>query len=182
MAVGVGVGFGVVGTTGFDSSHYETLKACAVTSPVLIASNFSLGINLLDCLLFQVAKTLPPGFQIEIVEEHHKGKLDAPSGTAEMLAHTACLARSLNPETCIQRGRAGRSETPREDEVVGIHAVRGGTITGTHTVIFAGPQEVIRFIHEAQSPEIFARGALRAVKWITLMPAGWYTMENVLLG
>jgi len=171
----------VVATTGLGETRLASLRVLSGSVPVLVSNNFSLGVNVMNAVLAKMAKALPPYFQIEIVEAHHGRKLDAPSGTARMLAQTVCQSREWNPELAISVGRqAGRSESPRLDEQVVIHSLRAGSIAGDHTVLFAGPSETLCLEHHAQSPQVFAEGALATVKWIAGKPAGWYTMDQML--
>ncbi len=171
----------VVATTGLGETRLASLRVLSEKVPVLVSNNFSLGVNVMNAVLARMAKALPPHFQAEIVEAHHGRKLDAPSGTAKMLAQTICQSRGWDPELAISVGRqAGRSESPRLDEQVVIHSLRAGNIAGDHSVLFAGPSETLCLEHHAQSPQVFAEGALATVKWIAGKPAGWYTMSQML--
>lgn len=157
----------VVATTGHTAQELALLKDAAQTLPIFHSQNLSLGVNILTELVRHTAAALD-GFDIEIVEKHHKNKLDAPSGTALMLADAAASAR----------GRASDGENPESG--IGIHSVRGGTIVGEHEVIFAGSNEVITLTHSASSREIYAEGALRAAAYIVGKPAGLYDMRTLL--
>ncbi|WP_286078920.1 4-hydroxy-tetrahydrodipicolinate reductase [Faecalibaculum rodentium] len=163
----------VEGTTGFDPSHTEQLRAASVTRPVFYASNYSLGVAVLQKLASDAAKMLR-GFDIEIVETHHNRKADAPSGTA------LSLLDAVDPESSFDRvyGRHGRPG-PRTREI-GIHAIRGGTVAGDHDVIFFGPDEVVRLSHHAGSREIFVNGALKAAEFLQKQQPGLYTMDELL--
>lgn len=164
----------VIATTGHDEAELELIKNASKEIPVLKSGNMSLGINLLMALTRKAAQLLP-GFDIEIVEEHHKKKLDAPSGTAKMLAEAAAKARGGGT---IIYDRHSRREERGEDEI-GISSVRGGSIVGEHQVIFAGDNEVIRLSHSASSRELFATGALTAAEFISKSNPGYYTMEDI---
>lgn len=178
----------VIGTTGLTDEQKREISYCSARIPIFIASNFSLGVAALNYLVGKAAEILPFDFQAEIVEMHHKGKKDAPSGTAKMLAQTISVSpsRQLCSPYKIVCGRSGISETSRLNNEVGIAVVRGGSIPGDHTVIFAGEQERVELSHFAQSREVFARGAFLAVKWIIDKPPssttenGFYGMNDLL--
>ncbi|OGY46564.1 MAG: 4-hydroxy-tetrahydrodipicolinate reductase [Candidatus Buchananbacteria bacterium RIFCSPHIGHO2_01_FULL_44_11] len=172
----------IIGTTGLEEHHGVMLFVYSKDIPVLPASNFSLGVAVQRRLIALAASMLPVEYQPEVVDKHHAKKLDAPSGTAMMLAKTICEARQWDPATAIQCGRVGRSQGPRANEIVGIQTLRAGTISGTHEVTFAGPGEVVEINHVAQTPDIFAQGALAAVKWIIGKAPGVYSIDNVLEG
>lgn len=169
----------VIGTTGLGFADLAAIHRLRKQIAVIQTCNFSQGVAVFAKTIRQIASALPPDYHAEIVEEHHFKKLDAPSGTAFMLAQAICAARGLRPEKAIQCGRSGRSGGVRPNDIVGIQSVRGGSIAGIHEVIFAGQGETLRFRHEAGDPDVFARGALAAVKWIAGKPAGLYTMEDV---
>lgn len=170
----------VLATTGLSPEQLSSLRQASQQAPIIQADNFSLGITIFARQLGQIAASLPGSYHVEIVEEHHFRKLDAPSGTALMLARVICQARGFDPAKAIQCGRSGRSDGVRPNGIIGIQAVRGGSIAGIHEVIFAGENETLRFRHEAKGPEVFAQGALTAVKWIIGKAPGWYTMAQVL--
>ena len=170
----------VIGTTGLNAECLAGLMRFSTKIPIIQANNFSLGIALLQSVVRKVAYVLPPEFQIEIVEKHHKNKLDSPSGTAIMLGETVCGSRKLDPKTSIECGRSGRSDSIRSDDVVGIQVVRGGSVAGEHEVGFYGPSENLLFSHQALSPEVFVQGALTACRWIVGKRPGMYTMAQVL--
>jgi 4-hydroxy-tetrahydrodipicolinate reductase len=165
----------VICTTGLDGEAESLLNDAASRIPVLRGANMSLGINLLASLLKKITATLADaGFDIEIIEKHHRNKLDSPSGTALFLADAA---NDSNSFTYIFDRSLRRA--PRPANEIGISAVRGGTMTGEHEVIFAGADEVITFSHQALSRNIFATGALSAAKFIYGRPAGLYDMQDV---
>lgn len=168
----------VLCTTGLSEAQLEMVMEASGKIPVLRSANMSLGINLLMELLGKAASVLAEeGFDIEIVEKHHRHKLDAPSGTALALADA--MNETLGGAYSYETNRASKREE-RPDQVIGISAVRGGTITGEHEVIFAGMDEVITFSHTAYSREIFAKGALAAAKFLAGQDAGLYNMSDVI--
>lgn len=168
----------VLCTTGLTDLQKEHVKRAAAQTAVLQSANMSLGVNLFLKLLPGVSKTLKPaGFDIEIVESHHRRKLDAPSGTAIALADAMNTDRSDRFNYAYDR--SGRHEK-RPDGEIGISSVRGGTIPGTHDVIFAGEDEVLTFTHQAYSRAIFAKGAIAAAKFLDGRPAGLYSMQDVI--
>jgi 4-hydroxy-tetrahydrodipicolinate reductase len=151
----------VIGTTGHSQAQRGTIEEAARSLPIVLASNFSVGVNVLFWLTRKAAERFGDDFSAEIVEAHHKTKKDAPSGTAKTLAELLKAARKIENEIPIQ-------------------SIREGDVVGEHTVIFSGPEERLELTHRAASREIFARGALRAAKWIMGKPAGLYTMQDVL--
>lgn len=166
----------VIAATGYSEDDLKFIDECANKIAIFKTANFSLGVNLLVKLVKQAAEALGEGFDIEIIEKHHNQKVDAPSGTALMLADSANSA--FEDEKNYLYGRAG-SVGKRKNEI-GIHAVRGGTIVGEHEVMFAGEDEIITLSHSARSKKVFAAGAIKAAKWIVGRPAGKYDMTNVL--
>lgn len=166
----------VICTTGLDEGHKKLLHELSETAPVFISANMSLGINVLVNLARQTAKLLYPEFDIEIIEAHHNQKLDAPSGTAMMLAEEIKdeLARPM--DFCFDRSQVRQKRGATE---IGLHAVRGGNITGDHTVLFAGPEETLELKHHAHSRAVFARGALSAAQFMAGKPAGLYSMKQL---
>jgi 4-hydroxy-tetrahydrodipicolinate reductase len=169
----------VIGTTGHSPDQIETLYAASSDAPILLAPNFSVGVNLLFWLTQRTASVLGSEFDTEIVELHHRLKKDAPSGTARRLAEMIAEARDLDYATAGRHGRKGIvGERPPNE--IGIHAMRGGDIVGEHTVHFAGPGERIELTHRATNRAIFANGALRAAAWLLSQPAGWYDMQDAL--
>jgi len=169
----------LIGTTGFAAELTEPeLDAAASEIPLLIAPNTSLGVALLTELVRRAARTLPPEFDIEIIEAHHRMKRDAPSGTALALARAAGEGRGLVPAEALPGSPAGRIGPRRQGEI-GLAVVRGGDIVGEHTVLFAGPGEELRLSHRAGDRAIFARGALRAALWLRARPPGRYGMSDI---
>ncbi len=171
----------VVGTTGLDSETDAALDEAAKSVPVLLAPNFSLGVNLLFRIAGEVARALGEEYNIEIVESHHKRKADAPSGTALGIARAICAATGRDPGADLVHGRAGRpgERTPRE---IGMHALRLGGVVGEHTVHFGSEFERIEITHRAETRDVFAAGALRAAKWLPGRDPGRYDMADVLFG
>ena len=151
------------------------IKESSNIIPIFHSSNMSLGVNVLIKLVKEAAKSLN-GFDIEIIEKHHNKKLDAPSGTAVMIANGV---KEVLPDSEYIYGRHGRSDKRNSNEI-GIHAIRGGTIVGEHTTIFAGHDEVVEIKHSAQSKDIFAKGAIAAAKFLVKQEAGYYNMNNML--
>ncbi|MCX7826770.1 MAG: 4-hydroxy-tetrahydrodipicolinate reductase [Verrucomicrobiae bacterium] len=169
----------VIGTTGHSADAKKAIADAVRGIPVVWAANFSTGVNTLFYITRKVAEILGPGFDQEIVEMHHRLKKDAPSGTAERLAQILADVKQRQLKELARHGRAGIVGERTPDEI-GIHAVRGGDVVGDHTVIFAAPGERVELAHKATSRETFARGALRAAKWVVGKPAGLYDMQDVL--
>ncbi len=169
----------VAGTTGLEASHREAITQAAARTAVLWAPNFSLGVNLLFALARQAAASLPQGYDIEIVEMHHRRKVDAPSGTALGLLRSVCEATGRVAEQVARHGRKGITGKRTPDEI-GMHALRGGDVVGDHTVIFAADGERVELTHKASSRDTFAAGAIRAAEWINGKPAGEYSIAQVL--
>lgn len=169
----------VVGTTGLDDAAREAVHALASGAPVLVAANTSLGVAVLADLAARAAALLGPEWDAEIVEVHHRGKVDAPSGTALRLADALAAAKGVDRKTAERHGRSGKVGAKPAGEI-GIHAVRAGDVVGEHTVILSGPGERLELVHRAHSRELFARGALRAARWLVGKPPGRYTIENVI--
>ncbi|MBQ8086295.1 MAG: 4-hydroxy-tetrahydrodipicolinate reductase [Lachnospiraceae bacterium] len=168
----------VLCTTGLTDAQIEAVKDTGKEVAILKSANMSLGINTLIKLLKDAAKVFgPAGYDIEVVEQHHRLKKDAPSGTALALADS--VNEALNNEYEYVYDRSGRS-MQRPDKEIGISAVRGGTIVGVHDVIFAGTDEVITFNHTAYSKSVFAKGAIEAAKFLAGKPAGMYDMADVI--
>ena len=168
----------VLCTTGLTNGQLQHVESASKETAVLRSANMSLGINLLMKLLKDAAKVLyPAGYDIEIVEKHHNQKLDAPSGTAIALADS--INEELDRDCEYVYDRSGRREKRRREEI-GISAVRGGTITGQHNVIFAGEDEVIEFQHTAYSKAVFGKGAVEAAKFLAGKSAGLYQMSDVI--
>jgi len=166
----------VLASTGYSAEDLSLIDETAKKIAVFKTGNFSLGINLLVKLVKKTAETLGESFDIEIIEKHHNQKVDAPSGTALMLAESANSAfDGEKPYLCGREGIVGK-----RGKEIGIHSVRGGTIVGEHEVIFAGEDEIITLSHSARSKKVFAVGAIRAAKWLIGKPAGKYDMNDVL--
>ncbi len=169
----------VLGTTGLTPEERQTVQDAARKIPVVWSPNMSLGINLLLDLVRRAAATLDAGYDIEIVEMHHRLKKDAPSGTALGLAEAAAKGRAVALDQVAVHGRSGLvGERPRGE--IGIHAVRGGDVVGDHTVIFAADGERVELTHKASSRDSFAKGALMAANWLWGRAPGLYTMRDVL--
>ena len=169
----------VVGTTGFDSGQMATLRAKAENTVIIQASNFSIGVNLLEGLTCQVAALLGEEYDIEIVEMHHKHKVDVPSGTALALGEAAATGRRVVLDNVAQRGRDGHTGARRAGDI-GFATLRGGDVVGDHTVIFAGASERVELTHKAASRSVFACGAVRSALWSVGRAPGFYTMRDVL--
>jgi 4-hydroxy-tetrahydrodipicolinate reductase len=169
----------IVGTTGLSASDNAVIKSVTSRAVVVKSGNMSLGINLLAALVKRVAQSLDDSFDIEILEIHHRGKIDAPSGTALMLGEAAAAGRKLALEAHSARGRDGVTGARRTGDV-GFASLRGGTVTGDHSVIFAGAMERIELIHRAEDRTMFAQGAVKAALWARDKKPGLYTMADVL--
>lgn len=170
----------VIGTTGYDLDARGRIAEAAREIPLLFASNFSVGVNTLFWLARQATRILGPGFDLEIIETHHRLKRDAPSGTATRLAEVLAEAREVALADVARHGREGLVGARPPGEI-GIHAVRGGDVVGDHTVLFAAEGERVELTHRASSRETFALGALRAAAWLQTQPAGRvYDMEDLL--
>jgi 4-hydroxy-tetrahydrodipicolinate reductase len=169
----------VIGTTGLSASDDAVIKSVTSQAVVVQSGNMSLGVNLLAALVKQVAKSLDEDFDIEIVEMHHRHKIDAPSGTAYLLGQAAAEGRGVDLAQRSVRARDGYTG-PRNAGDIGFATLRGGTVTGDHTVVFAGPYERIELAHKAEDRMIFARGALKAALWAKDKTPGFYTMADVL--
>jgi 4-hydroxy-tetrahydrodipicolinate reductase len=166
----------VIGTTGHSPQEKKIIETAAHQIPIVLASNFSIGVNALFSLTEQAAKILGDDFDLEIVEVHHRLKKDAPSGTAKTLAEILQRVRQNNS---LRHGREGMVGA-REKTEIGIHSVRGGDVVGDHSVIFAGNGERLELTHRASSRETFARGALRAARWAIGKSPRLYDMRDVL--
>lgn len=169
----------VIGTTGLDGSHHAAIESTAEQIAVLQTGNTSLGVTLLAHLTREAASKLGPDWDIEIVEMHHRHKVDAPSGTALLLGEAAAKGRGIALADNRESGRDGHTGA-REKGAIGFAALRGGTVAGDHSVILAGDEERITLSHNAENRMIFARGAVRAAEWLIGKPSGRYTMEDVL--
>lgn len=169
----------VIGTTGFEEAHLARIKAAARHATIVRAGNMSLGVNLLTTLTAKVAEALDEDFDIEVVEMHHRHKVDAPSGTALMLAEAAAEGRGVHLAEVADRGRDGDTGA-RSPGAIGIQALRGGDVVGEHDVIFAGPGERLILRHIATDRGLFARGAVKAALWALPKKPGEYSMMDVL--
>ncbi len=169
----------VVGTTGLEAAHVDALGRAGERCAVVQAANMSPGVNLLLGLTEQTARILGDDYDIEIVEMHHRHKVDAPSGTALALGGAAAAGRGVRLETVSQRVRDGHTG-PRRSGDIGFATLRGGDVAGEHAVIFAGAGERVELVHKASSRAVFARGAVRAALWTDGRPPGLYSMRDVL--
>jgi len=170
----------VIGTTALDDAGKQRLRELATAGGrIVFASNMSVGVNLLFSLVGKVANILGEDYDIEIVEMHHNQKKDAPSGTAVTLAERICTAKGLDYKKDVIHGREGIVGA-RTGKEIGMHAVRGGDVVGDHTVIFATGGERVELTHKASSRDTFAKGALRAVRFLHAAGPGMYDMQDVL--
>jgi len=169
----------VIGTTGLSAAEGATVRDAAKRIPIVWAANTSLGINLLLGLVEQVAARLGPDWDIEIMEMHHRGKADAPSGTALALGRAAAAGRGVTLDAVAQRGRDGITGARKSGDI-GFAALRGGDAVGDHHVIFAGAGERLELSHRATNRAIYAKGAVRAARWVVGRPPGLYGMKEVL--
>jgi 4-hydroxy-tetrahydrodipicolinate reductase len=169
----------VLGTTGLSAADEGKIAAAARETVIVKSGNMSLGVNLLAALTRRVAGTLGEEFDIEILEMHHRAKVDAPSGTALLLGRAAAEGRQVALEQRSVLAREGETG-PRKPGDIGFAALRGGTVVGEHSVIFAGPAERIELVHKAEDRMIFARGALAAARWGKGQKPGLYSMVDVL--
>jgi 4-hydroxy-tetrahydrodipicolinate reductase len=169
----------VIGTTGFSNVEKSLIEAASKNIPVVFAPNMSVGVTLLINLVQAAAKVLNTGYDVEIVEAHHRHKVDAPSGTALRLGEAAADALGRNLETCAVYGREGVTGE-RDPNTIGFATVRGGDVVGDHTVLFAGIGERVELTHKASSRATFALGALRAAKFMANKKSGLFDMQDVL--
>ncbi|HVO30004.1 MAG TPA: 4-hydroxy-tetrahydrodipicolinate reductase [bacterium] len=168
----------VIGTTGVEGDAKAAIAKAAKVVPVVHAANFSIGVNALLAVVTQLAQTLS-GYDVEVVEIHHRKKVDAPSGTAIRLAEAVAAGRKAELAKIAKHGRAGQVGA-RTDAELGMHAVRGGDVIGDHTVYFLGAGERIEVTHRASSRDTFAAGAVRAASWVVSQKPGLYEMKDVL--
>ena len=166
----------VIATTGLSDEQIQSIRDASAFIPTFFSANMSLGISLLMELVKKAAAILGNDFDVEILEKHHNQKLDAPSGTAIMLADAVKEGLSYTPKYVYERHSVRQK---REKEEIGFSSVRGGTIVGEHDVIFAGHDEVVTLSHTAMSKEIFAVGAINAALFLTTQPAGYYNMADL---
>jgi 4-hydroxy-tetrahydrodipicolinate reductase len=169
----------VIGTTGLSSSDDAVIRSVCQRAIVVKSGNMSLGVNLLAALVKRVAQSLDESFDIEILEMHHRAKIDAPSGTAFMLGEAAAAGRGIPLEQHSARGRDGITGARKSGDI-GFASLRGGTVAGEHMAIFAGPYERIELTHKAEDRMIFAHGALKAAMWAHGQKPGCYSMADVL--
>lgn len=170
----------VVGTTGLENEHQAMLRSASENAPIVYSANMSVGVNLMIELVERLAKKLPENeFDIEVLEMHHRHKVDAPSGTGLALGRAAAAGRGINLESFSDRGRDGITG-PRRMGKIGFASLRGGGVPGDHTVIFASDNERLELVHKAQDRSLFAAGALRAAFWARDREPGFYSMQDVL--
>ena len=169
----------VVGTTGHTDEEKLKIKSYKLKIPIVFSANYSTGVNTLFWLTRKSAEILGPGFDLEIIEMHHRMKKDAPSGTAATLAEILAAVRQEQLAEVIRHGRDG-IVGERTSAEIGMHAVRGGDVVGDHTVIFAANGERLELTHKASSRDTFANGALRAAQWVVKQKPGLYDMQDVL--
>jgi 4-hydroxy-tetrahydrodipicolinate reductase len=169
----------VIGTTGHKPEEKAEIIALKSQIPMVIATNYSTGVNTLFWLTRKAAEILGPAFDLEVVEMHHRLKKDAPSGTATTLLEILGDVRKLQLEEALRHGRKGIVGERTQNEI-GIHAIRGGDVVGDHTVIFANNGERVELTHKASSRDTFANGALRAAQWVVKQKPGLYDMQDVL--
>jgi 4-hydroxy-tetrahydrodipicolinate reductase len=169
----------VIGTTGHTDAERQAISAAAARIPLVFAPNFSVGVNLLFHLTRLAAETLDESFDREVVEMHHRHKLDAPSGTARRLGEILAKAAGGSYDDLVLHGRHG-DVGARPRRVIGMHALRGGDVVGDHTVTFAADGERLELTHRASSRDTFASGALRAARWAVTQKPGLYSMQDVL--
>lgn len=169
----------VIGTTGFNEQQEQVLAKASEKIAIVYAGNYSTGVNLSLKLLEMAAKAFGTEADVEVIEAHHKHKIDAPSGTAYMMAEAVADARGQNLKDVAVYGREGQTGE-REAGTIGIHAIRGGEIIGDHTVMFIADGEVVEITHRARARMTFAAGAVRAATWVFQQPTGQYNMQDVL--
>jgi len=169
----------VIGTTGFDTAQQAALEDAGRSVALMIAPNMSIGVNLTFKVLDMVARALGDDYDVEVIEAHHRNKVDAPSGTALRMGEVVAEALDRDLEANAVYGRQGRTGV-RERETIGFETIRAGDIVGEHTVMFAGAGERVEIAHKASSRQTFAGGAVRAAKWVTTQPPGLYDMQDVL--
>jgi 4-hydroxy-tetrahydrodipicolinate reductase len=169
----------IIGTTGLSGENDKLLAEAGKRAVIVQSGNMSMGVNLLAALVKRVAKTLDEDFDIEVVEMHHNKKVDAPSGTALMLARAAADGRGIDLGQRSEKARDGHTGARRRGDI-GFASLRGGTVVGDHSVIFAGPAERLELVHKAEDRMIFARGALKAALWARGQKPGLYAMTDVL--
>jgi 4-hydroxy-tetrahydrodipicolinate reductase len=169
----------IIGTTGLEERHHYLIDDASADIAVLQTGNTSLGVNMLAALVKQAASQLSDDWDIEIVEMHHRDKVDAPSGTALLLGEAAAKGRGIDLKSNSERGRDGITGA-RASGAIGFASLRGGSVAGDHHVIFASNNERVELIHRAESRAVFAKGAVKAASWLVSQKPGRYTMEDVL--
>ncbi|MFK4784954.1 4-hydroxy-tetrahydrodipicolinate reductase [Fusobacterium sp. MFO224] len=165
----------VVATTGYNDETFEKLKKLSKEIPILLSSNMSLGVNLMQDVLKKIVPILYSKYDIEVIEKHHNKKVDSPSGTAKTILEV--IENGCKEKMKEQYGREGIKK--REENEIGVHVVRGGTIVGEHSVLFCGNDEIIEIKHTAMSKKIFAEGAITAANFLADKPAGLYSMKDI---
>lgn len=163
----------LIGTTGYDEQQLAQIKELAQCVPVMHSSNYSLGVAVFQQVLKEITPLLEADFDMEIIEAHHNQKVDAPSGTAKL------LLEAMDPKHHYQEVHGRVGNVGKRKKEIGIHAIRGGTVAGEHTVLFLGNDEQLEIKHTATSRQIFVNGAIHAAKWIVLQPHGLYTMHDI---
>jgi 4-hydroxy-tetrahydrodipicolinate reductase len=169
----------VIGTTGLSEIDEGKIRDAARQARIVKSGNMSVGVNMLAALVEKAARTLPSHFDIEILEMHHRHKVDAPSGTALLLGEAAAAGRNIELKEKAIRGRDGQTGA-RPPGHIGFGSLRGGSVVGEHSVIFAGPSERIELVHRAESRDIFAHGAMRAALWAKDKQPGLYSIADVM--
>lgn len=169
----------VIGTTGFTDSERSMIVRASKSIPIVLASNMSVGVNLLFKLVQMMSSALKADFDIEVIEKHHRHKKDSPSGTATRLVELIAQEKKVELSKAARYGRSGDIGERKKDEI-GIHSIRGGDFVGEHTIVFAGDGETLEITHKASSREIFAKGALKAARWVAFAKPGLYDMQDVL--
>jgi len=169
----------ISGTTGLAAQQRDAMQDASAKIPVIYGTNMSVGMNVLFALVGKAAAMLGEQYDIEIIEQHHRFKKDAPSGSALTLAENICKATGRDPGTALTHGRSGKDALRKKGDI-GMHAVRAGDITGVHSVMYGTPGETVTLGHTANNRDTFVRGALRAAKWLAGKEPGLYTMADVL--
>lgn len=169
----------VMGTTGHTDAELDAIRSASESLPIVHAPNFSVGVNTLFWLTAKATEILGDDFDLEVIEMHHRHKIDSPSGTGRRLAEILAEVRGLSYDDDMRHGRFGNVGA-RTDREIGIHALRGGDVVGDHTVIYAGDGERVELTHKASSRNTFANGALRAAKWLADKKSGLFDMQDVL--
>lgn len=169
----------IIGTTGFDEAGKKAIAEAATDIGIVFAPNMSVGVNVVLKLLDMAARALASGYDIEVIEAHHRHKVDAPSGTALAMGETLAHALGRELQECAVYAREGHTG-PRDPSSIGFATIRGGDIVGDHTVLFAGTGERIEISHKASSRQGYAQGSLRAARFLATRPAGLYGMDDVL--